>query len=140
MTAFTSQLHRIPTCATNSYICEPTSFIASLEPLNIIAQAPSGWVLLDMSSDIAFAIILYGLRVPITFNVLIQTEAEHQRREAGVKQSMEIRFRSCMYIYMWVGGYWVCNMYVWYLELSHEPRHVAQQTKYRSPEQAFLRQ
>ena len=57
---------------------------------------------------------------------VIQTEAERRRREAGVKQSMEIRVRSCMY----VGGY-VC-MYVWYLELSREPRHVAQQTRYQN--------
>ena len=48
-------------------------------------------------------------------NRFVQTEAERRRREAGVKQSMEIRVRSCMY---------VC-MYVWYLELSLEPRHVA---------------
>ena len=47
---------------------------------------------------------------------IIQTEAERRRREAGVKQSMEIRLGSCM----WVGGY------VWYLELSREPKHVAQ--------------
>ena len=52
----------------------------------------------------------------------IQTEAERRRREAGVKQSMEIRVRSCMY---------VC-MYVWYLEFSREPRHVAQQTRYQN--------
>ena len=54
----------------------------------------------------------------------IQTEAERRRREAGVKQSMEIRLGSCMYLCMWVGGY------VWYLELSREPRHVAQQARY----------
>ena len=35
--------------------------------------------------------------------VLIQTEAERRRREAGVKQSMEIRLGSCMYACMWVG-------------------------------------
>ena len=46
----------------------------------------------------------------------IQTEAERRRREAGVKQSMEIRLGSCR----WVGGY------VWYLELSREPKHAAQ--------------
>ena len=51
---------------------------------------------------------------------IIQTEAERRRREAGVKQSMEIRLRSCMYV----------HMYVWYLELSREPRHVAQQMRY----------
>ena len=37
---------------------------------------------------------------------------------------MEIRVRSH------VGGY-VCTMYVWYLELSREPRHVAQQTRHQ---------
>ena len=52
----------------------------------------------------------------------IQTEAERRRREAGVKQSMEIRVRSCMYV----------GMYVWYLELSREPRYVAQQTRYQN--------
>ena len=31
-----------------------------------------------------------------------------------------------MYVCMWVGGY------VWYLELSREPRHVAQQTRYQN--------
>ena len=47
---------------------------------------------------------------------IVQTEAERRRREAGVKQSMEIRLGSCR----WVGGW------LWYLELSREPRHVAQ--------------
>ena len=55
-----------------------------------------------------------------------QTEAERRRREAGVKQSMEIRVRSCMHVCMYVGGW------VWYLELSREPRHVAQQTRYQN--------
>ena len=40
---------------------------------------------------------------------IIQTEAERRRREAGVKQSMEIRVRSCMYVCMWVGMYGICN-------------------------------
>ena len=31
-----------------------------------------------------------------------------------------------MYVCGWVGGY------VWYLELSREPRHVAQQTRYQN--------
>ena len=52
--------------------------------------------------------------------LFIQTEAERRRREAGVKQSMEIRLGSCMYVCMYVGGW------VWYLELSREPRHVSQ--------------
>ena len=51
------------------------------------------------------------MNLTYTYSLLIQTEAERRRREAGVKQSMEIRLRSCM----WVGGY------VWYLELSLEP-------------------
>ena len=43
------------------------------------------------------------------FHVLvIQTEAERRRREAGVKQSMEIRVRSCM----WVGMYGIWNYLV----------------------------
>ena len=37
--------------------------------------------------------------------IIIQTEAERRRREAGVKQSMEIRVRSCM----WVGMYGIWN-------------------------------
>ena len=56
---------------------------------------------------------------------IVQTEAERRRREAGVEQSMEIRVRSCMYVGGWVGGY------VWYLEFSRKPRHVAQQTRYQ---------
>ena len=36
---------------------------------------------------------------------LFQTEAWRRRREAGVKQSMEIRVRSCTYVCGWVGGY-----------------------------------
>ena len=56
----------------------------------------------------------------------IQTEAERRRREAGVKQSMEIRVRSCMYICMYV-----C-MFVWYLRLSREPQHLAKQMRYHS--------
>ena len=36
---------------------------------------------------------------------IVQTEAERRRREAGVKQSMEIRVRSCM----WVGMYGIWN-------------------------------
>ena len=47
------------------------------------------------------------------WSAVVQTEAERRRREAGrVKQSMEIRLGSCMY----VGGY------VWYLEFSREPK------------------
>ena len=40
---------------------------------------------------------------------VIQTEAERRRREAGVKQSMEIRLGSCMYVGMWVGMYGIWN-------------------------------
>ena len=60
---------------------------------------------------------------------MFQTEAERRRREAGVKQSMEIRLRSCMYVGMYLCMY--VYMWVWYLELSGEPRHVAQQTRYQ---------
>ena len=45
---------------------------------------------------------------------LIQTEDERRRREAGVKQSMEIWLRSCMYICMYVCMYvymWVCMVF-----------------------------
>ena len=40
---------------------------------------------------------------------IIQMEAERRRREAGVKQSMEIRLGSCMYVCMWVGMYGIWN-------------------------------
>ena len=42
--------------------------------------------------------------------VIIQTEAERRRREAGVKQSMEVRLGSCMYVCMYVCG-WVCMVF-----------------------------
>ena len=41
--------------------------------------------------------------------LFIQTEAERRRREAGVKQSMEIRLGSCMYVCGWVGMYGIWN-------------------------------
>ena len=50
--------------------------------------------------------------------LVIQTEAERRRREAGVKQSMEIRVRSCMSVR--------------YLRLSREPQHLAKQMRYHS--------
>ena len=40
---------------------------------------------------------------------MIQTEAERRRREAGVKQSMEIRVRSCRYVCGYVGMYGIWN-------------------------------
>ena len=43
---------------------------------------------------------------------LLQTVAERRRSEAGVKQSMEIRLRSCMYVCGWVGG-WVGMYGIW---------------------------
>ena len=70
----------------------------------------------------------------LTIFIIIQTEAERRRREAGVKQSMEIRVTSCGWVGMYVCIYvcmYVC-MYVWYLELSREPRHVAQQARYQN--------
>ena len=36
--------------------------------------------------------------------LLVQTEAERRRREAGVKQSMELGAGSCLYVYMY--GIW----------------------------------
>ena len=42
-------------------------------------------------------------------NRVIQTEAERRRCEAGVKQSMEIRVRSCMYVCGYVGMYGIWN-------------------------------
>ena len=41
----------------------------------------------------------------LVFSIIIQTEAERRRREAGVKQSMKIRLGSCM----WVGMYGIWN-------------------------------
>ena len=51
---------------------------------------------------------------PFSLSYLIQTEAERRRREAGVKQSMEIRLGSCMYVGGWLGmyGIWGSCMYV----------------------------
>ena len=60
----------------------------------------------------------------------IQTEAERQRREAGVKQSMEIRLGSCMY----VGGYGIWNY------LANQARSAINEVpNRRSPERALLR-
>ena len=42
-------------------------------------------------------------------NCIVQTEAERRRREAGVKQSMEIRLGSCMWVGGWVGMYGIWN-------------------------------
>ena len=53
-----------------------------------------------------------------------QTEAERRRREAGVEQSMKFRYRSCRHIC--VAGY------LWYLEVSREPRHVKEQMRYQN--------
>ena len=53
-------------------------------------------------------------------------DAERRRREAGVEQSMTIRSRSCRFVDDWLSGY------VWYLELSREPKHVAQQMRYQN--------
>ena len=59
----------------------------------------------------------------------VQTDAERRRREAGVEQSMKIRSRSCRSVGLWNG--WVSG-YVWYLELSREPKHVPQQMRYQN--------
>ena len=69
--------------------------------------------------------------------MLIQTEAERRRREAGVKQSMEIRVRSCMYVCMWVGG-WVCMVFG-IISRTKARSATNEIPKCRSPEQALLR-
>ena len=64
---------------------------------------------------------------------MIQTEAERRRREVGVKQSMEIRLRSCMYVYMWV-----CMVFgiIWRTKACSATNEVL---KCRPPERALLR-
>ena len=52
---------------------------------------------------------LVAYRLTSVLCMLIQTEAERRRREAGVKQSMEIRVRSCMWVGGWVGMYGIWN-------------------------------
>ena len=39
-----------------------------------------------------------SVRFMLCMHLLVQTEAERRRREAGVKQSMEIRLRSCKHV------------------------------------------
>ena len=68
---------------------------------------------------------------------LIQTEAERRRREAGVKQSMEIRVRSCMYVGGWVGGY-VCMVFG-IISRTKARSATNEIPKCRSPERALLR-
>ena len=48
-------------------------------------------------------------------NILIQTEAERRRREAGVQQSIENGLGSCMYVYM----------FVWFPQISGDLKHRA---------------
>ena len=61
----------------------------------------------------------------------VQTDAERRRREARVEQSMKIRSRSCICIgRKFVGG--SVSGYVRYLELSREPKYVAQQMRYQN--------
>ena len=64
---------------------------------------------------------------------LIQTEAERRRREAGVKQSMEIRLGSCM----WVGG-WVCMVFG-IISRTKARSAINEIPNCRSPERALLR-
>ena len=64
---------------------------------------------------------------------LIQTEAERRRREAGVKQSMEIRVRSCMYVCMWV-----CMVFG-IISRTKARSATNEIPKCRSPERALLR-
>ena len=67
------------------------------------------------------------------FKQLIQTEAERRRREAGVKQSMEIPLRSCG----WVGGY-VCMVFG-IISQTKARSATNEVPKCRSPERALLR-
>ena len=61
----------------------------------------------------------------------VQTDAERRRREAGVEQSKKIRSRSCSHVGRRFVGGWV-SRYVWYLKLSREPKHAAQQMRYQN--------
>ena len=67
---------------------------------------------------------------------IIQTEAERRRREAGVKQSMEIRVRSCMYVGRWVCGY-VCMVFG-IISRTKARSATNEIPKCRSPERALL--
>ena len=53
--------------------------------------------------------------------LLVQTEAERRRRES---QTIDGNPTWVMYVCGWV--------YVWYLELSREPKHAAQQMRYQN--------
>ena len=64
---------------------------------------------------------------------IVQTEAERRRREAGVKQSMEIRLRSCMYVCMWV-----CMVFG-IISRTKACTTTNEVLKCRSPERALLR-
>ena len=66
--------------------------------------------------------------------IIIQTEAERRRREAGVKQSMELRLRSCMY---YVCGY-VCMVFG-IISRTRARSATNGVPKCRSPERALLR-
>ena len=61
----------------------------------------------------------------------VQTEAERRRRETGVEQSMKIRSWSIGHVERRFVGGWVSG-FAWYLELSREPKHVAQQMRYQN--------
>ena len=63
---------------------------------------------------------------------VIQTEAERRRCEAGVKQSMEIRLRSCMY----VCGY-VCMVFG-IISRTKACSATNEVSECRSPERALL--
>ena len=69
----------------------------------------------------------------LTIDRFIQTEAERRRREAGVKQSMEIRLRSCMYVCMWV-----CMVFG-IISRTKACTATNEVLKCRSPERALLR-
>ena len=77
-----------------------------------------------------------SLGLPVTRREkIIQTEAERRRREAGVKQSMEIRLGSCMWVCGWVGVYGIWN----YLATTKARSAINEVPNYRSPERALLR-
>ena len=67
----------------------------------------------------------------------IMTTKANRRREAGVKQSMEIRVRSCMYVGRWVCGY-VCMVFG-IISRTKARSATNEIPKCSSPERALLR-
>ena len=54
----------------------------------------------DIRCEINYYYYYYNTTFHPVFKPVIQTEAERRRREAGVKQKIEIRLRSCLYVVM----------------------------------------